>query len=323
MILTVGSCVIDLFLSIQDQTHIKTTGDKIEFLLGDKIPVNITATSLGGNAANVSVGLQRLAAPVSFFTWLGGDIFSKEIRETLGKERIEIIAQQNDDQPSSVSFILDASNDRIIFSHHQVRDHDFNYSDRSLPDFVYLTSCGRNWQKMYKKVLELVKSNGIPLGFTPGSSQLEEKTDIFFEVLQNSKILFVNCQEAKKILDWKSLKWQDAKDILVKIKSLGPQTVSVTDGKNGAYLLDQNNNFYFTKPYLPKNGMKNIVDKTGAGDAYTSGFLTGLLEDKSMEECMKMGSINAYFVMQKIGAQKGLLKRDEMNKAVSENTKHD
>lgn len=312
-VLIVGSSVIDLFLTIEDKSHIKILNSEISIKLGDKIPTGIKKISVGGNGANVSVGLRRLGIDTSFYTFFGSDLFSKEMEETIKKEGVNLIPQRIGDK-SSLSLIFDFDEDRIIFSHHETRDHNFLYPVDNLPDFVYLTSIGDYWQKAYSQVLEFIKKNNIPLGFNPGSHQLKEKTDIMVDAVKNSKLLFVNKEEAIKILDWIGVQKTEIKDILSEYKKLGLQVVSITDGDNGAYALDNEGIFYWIKQFG-----ENGVDKTGAGDAYASGFLAKYLYGGSLSECMKWGPPNAFSVVGKYGAQDGLLTIQEMESVLAEN----
>jgi len=314
-ILIVGSCVTDLFFKIENKDDLIINDDKVCLNPGSKIPIDVTDITIGGDGANISVGLKKLSIDATFYTFFGNDLFSKEIEERLKKEGINLIIK-NGLGKGSLSLILGLKNDRIIFSHREVREHDFEYSN-TLPEYLYLSSIGNHWEKAYGQVLEFVRKNSIPLIFTPGSPQLKIKNDIIYETLKSSKIAFINKAEAQKLLQWKNIPFVDTKDILSQIKELGPETVSVTDGENGAYALDKNNNFYYIKPFG-----ENVVEKTGAGDAYTSGFLANHFMGNNIEESMRWGSINAYFAMQKVGAQNGLLTKEGIEKAVTENEKY-
>lgn len=319
-ILCVGSSVIDLFIKIEDSSCIETINNKIALSLGDKIPVNIEKIALGGNAANVAVGLKRLSQQTILFTYLGNDLFSREIEEGIKKEGIKILTEANPEQKSSLSFIFEMNKDRVIFSHHDRRDYSFSFAEKTLPDFVYLTSIGKEWTNAYGQVLEFARSNNISLCFSPGSNQLEEKNGIFFEVLKNSQMLFVNKDEAIKILQWQNIETgKDIKSLLSSLKYLGPMIVSVTDGENGACVIDKND-IYYKIAAFGKNS--EFVERTGAGDAYASGFLAKYFFDGKVDEAVVWGCLNAYSGMQKMGAQEGLLNTNQMELLISRNTNY-
>lgn len=313
-VLVVGSSVVDLFLEIEDKSHIETNGENISLKLGDKIPVNIKKLTLGGDGANISVGLKRLSVNTTFFTFLGKDLFSREMEETIKKENVELIAEREGEK-SSLSMILDFDTDRIIFSHRELRDHNFCYKEEKLPDFIYLASIGERWENAYEKVLSFAKNNNIPVGFTPGSPQLKQNSNNLINALKSSKIVFLNREEAEKILRFQNISYSnDIKDILLKAKTLGMEILSITDGTDGSYISDNNGNFYFIKSFG-----ENAVERTGAGDAYTSGFLSHYLLGYEIPEGMRRGCFNAHSVVLKTGAQDGLLTKDEMEKFAEEN----
>lgn len=313
-VLVVGSSKIDLFFELENKSSVAVSDKNIALKLGDKIPVGVKKIALGGDGANISVGLKRLGIPTRFYTFLGNDFFSKEMEETIKKEEVDLIVRKNGDK-SSLSLIFCLNSDRIIFTSHEVRDHKFLYEADKLPDFIYLTSVGDQWQDFYKQVLNFCKQYKIPLGFTPGSVQLKEKSGILFDVFKSSKIVFLNVDEAKKILDFQNIPHtEDIKDILGKMKLMGIETVSLTNGLEGSWAIDSSNKFYFIRSFGQK-----APEITGAGDAYTSGFLSFYLQGLETKECMRRGALNAGSVVSKIGAQEGLLSKEEMERISSEN----
>lgn len=316
-VLVIGSSVIDLFLEIKDPGKFAIAGPTVAFKLGDKIPTDIKRIALGGNGANVSVGLKRLGINSIFYTYFGDDLFSKEMEENLKKEAIDLIATHYPNQKGSISFVLHAGSDRIIFSHHETHDHRFSFPREILPDFIYLTSTGETWEKAYQEIFEFANKNSLPVFFSPGSSQLEHKTDIVNKILHSSYGIFVNKEEAEKLLEWENLGRNSMNEILTSLKSFGIKIISVTDGLNGAFAQGPDGNYKIDAP----GKAAPVVEKTGAGDAYASGFLAGFIKGGKTPVCMKSGALNAFSVMQKIGAQEGLLNKRQMENFLSEKTK--
>jgi len=312
-ILVVGSSLIDLFLKVENTGHVEVEGGKALFDLGDKVPVGIKKLGLGGNGANVSVGLVRLGAQTTFYTYLGTDVLSKEIQETLEREKVRILCQKNDSgENTPLSVILDFNSDRIVFSNHPKKNHDFEHGEGNY-DFVYLTSIGDVWEGVYKKVMDFARARNIDLVFSPGSKQMDSINDVFMETLRNCKLLFVNKEEASRILEAKGAMWQDVKDMLSRLRMFGPEIVSVTDGENGAYADDG------VSCYHIKSLKTEGAEKTGVGDAYASGFLGARLLGKDVAECMRWGVLNASSVIKRVGAQEGLLREDEIKDLLEQN----
>ena len=134
------------------------------------------------------------------------------------------------------------------------------------------------------------------------------------DVLEKTDYLFVNKQEAEEILYGKELelageKENQIKKLLYGLRGLGAKNVVITDGENGSFVYDESNESHHV------GAIKiDVVEKTGAGDAYTAGFLAAMLNDKPVEEAMRWGTLDAASVIQKIGAEEGLLSKVELEK---------
>jgi sugar/nucleoside kinase (ribokinase family) len=305
-VLVVGSTVIDLFLKIKDKDKVRFFDNSISFQLGDKIPVSLFGLSLGGNGANVSVGLSRLGIETAFLTNLYNDALGREIREKIALEKVKIIGETKGGN-TPLSLVFDFEKERIIFTSHGEEKEILDATACASYDFVYLSSFGWGWEEVYSQILDLVKKNKNFLAFSPGTTQIEKAGDVFWQVVSVSNIIFVNKEEAKSILKKRGIDSSDIKDLLLNLKSLGPSVVSVTCGEEGAYAADDNSFLFFIPPFG-----KELVEKTGAGDAYSSGFFAAYILGKPVSECMRWGAVDAYYSMQKVGAQDGLLRQDEL-----------
>ena len=100
----------------------------------------------------------------------------------------------------------------------------------------------------------------------------------------------------------------DIKKLLFDIHNLGPKIIAITDGKEGAYLYHENK-FWFM-PIYPDP--KPPINRTGAGDAFSSTFVVAILLGKNPEEALRWGPINSMSVTQQIGARAGLLSREKL-----------
>lgn len=310
--LVVGSSLIDLFLKPEEE-HITVAGRQVLLTLGDKIPTQIDKLSLGGNGANVSVGLARLGVTTSFYTWLGSDILSSEIENTIKKEGVKLLGEDTRGKNTGLSVIVNFGKDRVIFSHHETANHKFSFKPEENPDIVYLTSIGETWEEAYLKVLELTQNSNIPLSFSPGSKQIENINDVFMQVLSKTTLLFVNKQEADTILKHSGKESGDIKSVLANLALLGPKIISVTDGANGAFAKGADGTTY-SVPAVPN---QDTINKAGAGDAYATGFLAAYLSGQNVQAGMNWGAQNAASVMTKVGAQDGLLTLGEMEKTLN------
>lgn len=313
-IVGVGNAVIDAFLSIDEATeHCRFDQNTSELCLkyGEKIPVNDCRFLTGGNACNVVVGLSRLGLKTSFAVELGDDYFAEKIINDLKKEKVDLtFLKQITGRETSISIAINFKEDKVIFTNHVLREHDL-ILDGAKTNWVFLSSIGKEWQKAYQNTLDFVKNSSVKLVFNPGSQQIKEGMGSFNEIVKSSEIIFVNKQEAQHLISDENE--NEIKNLLLKVKNLGAKIVIITDADNGSFVINENNK-------ISKIGIfpANVVQKTGAGDAYTSGFLGAMILGLPVIEAMRWGSVNAAGVIQKIGAQTGLLTREEIEAKLKE-----
>lgn len=305
-IVAVGGATVDLFLLIDPQNpHVKFNSDSNELLihLGDKVVLENSKLTVGGNANNVAVGLKRFGINSSLMAEIGNDEFADGIIDNLEKEGIDKSLIEKGRSPSSFSVILNFNNDRTIFTRKTEKEHNFNFSGLKT-EWIYLTSLGTKWEEVYRKVGDYVRKEGVRLAFNPGPSQLDRGIDSFSYLLPLTEVLIVNKDEGEEIIGKKEL---SIKDLLFELKKLGPRIVVVTDGLNGSFSIDEKANIVSQDAIKVKE-----ISATGAGDAYSSGFLAGLMHNKNIKEAMFWGTKNAASVVKLIGAQTGLLRREEI-----------
>lgn len=308
-IVCVGSAKIDIFLSIlQENSYVHLNKDTQELCVayGQKIPVDTCSLQLGGNACNVAVGLSKLQIKTAVMAELGKDEFSQKIINGLKSENVSTdFLLQNSDNPSSFSVIVSFQKERTILGQHSKREHNFSFENISTRS-IYLTSLGLEWKNTYQKALEFSRRTNALLAFNPGTPQLKEGLEGIKEVLMATTILFINKEEAEQILNIKDQK-SNINGLLNGLQRLGPKIVVITDGENGSYAINEKSEF-FSQPIIPTQ----IVEKTGAGDAYASGFLAATILNFPMQTAMKWGTLNASATMGALGAQNGLLSKTEM-----------
>lgn len=323
-ILCIGDSVIDIFLIIpQNNPHfgLDKEKNKLTISFGEKINVEKYVLETGGNATNTAVGLSRLGLNSGICAEIGKDEFSQKILSKLVKERIDTnLVLQTETEKTSFSVVINYNAERTIFSEHVKRNHDFVFENIDTK-FVYLTSLGAVWENAYENALTFVKNNNLKLAFNPGTLQLEKRDNLVFDVVEKTDFLFLNKEEAEELLYGKVLNVQDGKNresiikkMLFGLKGLGAKNIIITDSNNGSYVYDEKNIFY-------KLGIldSEIVEKTGAGDSYTAGFLGAIINNLSTQDAMVWGSVNASSVVEKIGAQEGLLTKTELLEKIKEN----
>jgi ribokinase len=125
------------------------------------------------------------------------------------------------------------------------------------------------------------------------------------DIYARANIFFCNVEEAERILGLNTL---GTAELLKRMRALGPEIVVITDGPNGAYAFDGTNT-YFQKPYPDP---KPPMERTGAGDAFSSTVTAALGLGFDLQTALKWGAVNSMSVVQDVGAQRGLLSREKI-----------
>ncbi len=321
-VLAIGNALIDSFLSIEEgNAHCHVDAEKGEFCMtaGAKIPLADAKFELGGNACNVSVGLARLGLRSALVAEIGTDAFAHTIKTALHAEGVDLSHLLATESTSSFAVGIELKGERTLFVHHVPRKHAFDF-DSMQTEWVYLSSMGDNWRHVYREVPAFIKRSGAKLAFNPGTRQIEAGHEAIEPALSVTDILFLNKEEAELVIsgheqNTQELHAQENKEFILslakKLQTFGPKTIVITDGKFGSYVLTPSGDF-FHEPILHAK----VVEKTGAGDSFATGFLAATIAGHDTKTAMQWGSINASSVIGHIGAQPGLLTKEQLEKKV-------
>lgn len=309
-IVSLGPARMDAFVQLPDEEVNEVCSiDKkrcmIELGFGDKIPVKSIEFAAGGNTANNAVGLTRLGHRVAMVATMGDGWTEKQALEILRQEGVNIdnISQQ----PGKFGFgvIIGYQGERTILSYYPEMDCDFSLKDMSLTSkWVYLTTAGQNYDCFYEDAVAWVKKTGARVAFNPGSRQIKDGVEKLAYAYRVTEILFVNREEGEKLVGQEP--GADIKQVMNELHKLGPKTVIVTDGPDGTYLFDGVK--FWHMPIVPAP----VVERTGAGDAFGSGFLGAVLAGRDLREALRWGTVNSASVLGFVGPQGGLLTQEQM-----------
>lgn len=322
-LIAVGNVKVDILFSFyQDSSkwRLMPRTKEVALRLGEKIAVDQTDYTMGGNAHNVSVGLSRLGYSVALMAELGDDAFADDVERNLMAEGVSgKLVVRTMGSRTSVGVIMNMGvDDRTLLSQHVARNHPFSFEGVATR-LLYLTSIGNAWEHVYQKTLDFALANKVPIAFNPGTLQLREQPEVFWNVLKHTHILCVNKEEAVKILEGAkskllkaaSKKEPSVEEMMEAIAELGPKIVILTDGKEGSHARAEDGRV-FHQETIPAVA----VERTGAGDSFMAGVMGAALAGKSLQEAMLWGTRNAAAVVGKIGAQEGLLNLKQMESNV-------
>lgn len=310
-LLTIGDNSIDLYMKVDGASVIPedTTKEnpKICFYHGSKVHVNAFKSSIAGNACHVSAGCKNLGLSVAMYSELGDDTnadrFISEFKER-GISTDYII--KNKGTPTNVHAVIVFGEERTIFDYHEPRT--YKLYDWPTPKWIYYSSLSKGFEKFQGELVSYLKKNpNIGVGFNPGTLQLLAGLESLRDFLSVTHVLIVNVQEAQSLL---STKETDLMELHKMLNALGPKLSVITDSKKGSSAFDGNE---LVKVGIYGDG-SGVVDKTGAGDAYSSGLISGLFYKKPLKTAMQWGMINSSYVVKEIGGIHGLRTLEEMEK---------
>ncbi len=305
--ITIGGAVRDFTFYIEP---IKGKSKLICFLPGTKINIKETYFTHGGGACNVAVGLANFGLKVAVITCVGNDLSGQNIIKGLKEKGVETKFIQIDRKlHTGVSAIIQPKGgERTIFTYRGANDNLFIMETDELKktNWIYLASLSGNWEKIINKISELKSKNKeLKIAWNPGLIQLQAGKKKLVKFLRQTEVLILNKTEAA-LLTAKSEK--RIQELLKSVYQLGPKIIAITCGKEGAYVMDKNKILY-QPAYLVKR-----VDTTGAGDAFSSGFLSGLVLFENLKKALKLGIFNSAGVLTKVGAQEGLLTKKDLKR---------
>lgn len=308
--LAIGDIATDAFIRLQ-QAHVVDVVNHVDkeicFSFGDKIPYEfVKVVRAVGNAGNAAVSAARLGLSSSIITNIGKDRDGKECLTELKKNGVATkYVRSHKNISTNYHYVLWYGTERTILVKHQ--QFPYTLADiKNEPSWIYLTSLGEHSLDFHAEIIKyLDEHRNIKLAFQPGTYQIKFSKEALAGIYKRTTIFFCNTEEARRILkDEKS----DIVAMTHEIHALGPQTVVITDGTNGAYILD-NEAAYFM-PIYPDN--KPPYERTGAGDAFSSTVTAALALGKTLQEALLWGPINSMSVVQYIGAQGGLLSQERI-----------
>lgn len=309
--LAIGDIVTDAFIQLQDarvSCDINDDNCTISMRFGDKIPYkDVEIVKAVGNSPNAAVSASRLGLETAIITHVGNDENGKECIETLKENGVKTdLVQTQDGFKTNYHYVLSFEAERTILIKHA----NFNYSidvlnETEPPEWIYLSSLAENSLEYQQDIGKYVKENEVKLAFQPGTFQISLGVEKLKDIYEASYVFFCNKEEAQRILN---IQERDIKNLLLGIKKLGPKIVVITDGPEGAYTFDGQEMLYI--PMYPDPAPP--VERTGAGDSFSSTFTTALALGLPVEQALMWGPINSMNVVQYIGAQKGLLTRKKL-----------
>jgi len=316
-IITFGSATRDIYLRSKKFSPIFSkdfpTGKVIQLGFGSKIEMTDISFSTGGGGANAAVTFASLGLKVAYCGKIGNDYFGGLIIKELKNLKIDTaLVSRTGKKSTNVSVILSyPDRDKTILVYRGAADL-FKIKDIPLDKiknakWFYLAPFSGKLANLTEDLVSLAKRNKIMVAMNPGYNQLTLSKKTLERILKKIDILILNQEEASLLT---GIAYRKEKAIFRKIDELVPGICVMTKGREGVIVSDGE--------YLYKAAALKIklVDTTGAGDSFNSGFLSSFIKTKDISSAIQLGLANAAACLQKLGAKEGLLHRGQSYKKV-------
>ncbi len=313
-ILAIGDITIDAFITLAaGSAHIEhSERGKVQICMnfGDKIPYeDVEIIYAVGNSPNAAVAAARLGLRSALLTNLGVDENGDRCVASLETNGVETrFLRRHQNIPTNYHYVLRYEEERTILIKHEVYPY-------ALPDplpeprWVYLSSLGENSLEHHHEIAAwLADRPEVKLALQPGTFQIKLGIDALRDLYERAELFFCNKQEAQRILaipDEESIH-----ALLLALRTRGPKIPVITDGPRGAWALDGERVLHV--PMYPDPSPP--VDRTGAGDSFASTVVSALALGFELPEALRWGPVNSMSVVQKVGAQAGLLTREALER---------
>lgn len=301
--LSIGAAVQDVFLSHSDEFKPVVENPEESFMqltMGGKADVNKVNFSTGGGAMNAATTFARQGHETIFIGKIGHDPAGEAVLADLDKESInaEHMAYSKKYNTGYSVILLAPNGERSILTYRGASTHyrvvNFEHVKNLEADWLFLSTLSGNFEVL-EYLVETAHKKGMKIAFNPGKKELAD-AERLHNLLDKLTILNANKEEMQLLFEGET-----SVDLARAAAGTVPYVV-VTDGPKGAVACDGEK--------IVKAGMYEdvpVTDRTGAGDAFISGFTVKISEGGSLEDALTFGSANSTSVVGQIGAKSGIL----------------
>jgi sugar/nucleoside kinase (ribokinase family) len=327
-VLTIGTATRDVFLRsplfkvVNDPRHLRRlgfpTGEAQCFALGAKIQVEAPVLAVGGGAANASVTFARQGLKTGAIVGIGKDANGAAALAELREEKIKMFPIYDPRQMTGYSVILLSPDGERTILHYRGASRRVKGAEpvfkKIRTKWVYISPGGIPFQAMLK-IVRHFRGSGAKIAINPSNEYLKLGAGRLAPLLSSLDMILLDREEAAYLT---GISYRDEAGIFRKFDRLVKGLAVMTDGPRGVKVSDGR--------YIYHAGVfkeKRIADRTGAGDAFGSGFVAGLIHrgkrkekrggftEEDIRYAIRLGSANATSVVEKVGAQTGILRRTE------------
>lgn len=309
-VITIGTATRDAFVRSRDfkikSSPVFLTGESLCLPLGEKIDVEDIIFTTGGGATNAAVTFGRQGLNTACICKVGNDVSGKEVLQNLKQEGVatNFVIEDNNNKTAYSILLLSPNGERTILVYRGASDH-FKGSDFNLRTLNarWFYIAGSVPIEVLNLILNKAKETNTKVAYNPSKSEIKNGLNGLGEVLKKLDVLLINRAEGAYLT---GIDYKKEDKIFKKLDDHVNGIVVLTDGNRGALISDGKSIF---ESGIFKN--QSVIDRTGAGDAFGSGFVAGLIERNDIQYAVRLASANATGVVEKVGAKDGILTKNQ------------
>ena len=303
-VITFGSATKDIFIKTDKLLVGDFKKDHIEkeilLPLGHKLDIKEIHFCFGGGGTNTAATFVAQGLETAYCGILSQDVEGKAILADLKERGIKTnLVSVNSKEPTNTSIVISLPEGRTILAYKGASS---DLSKNQIPwqkvkntNWFYLAPLYKKSSKIFGDLVNFAKNNKIKVMANPGNCQLNLPSKILYSILKKIDILILNQEEGQALVKNNKLKGER---LVEEIKKIFFNILVLTDGKNRVLVSDEKQLF----SVLPLK--IKVLDSTGAGDAFGSGFLAGYIKHKGdINKAIKLAIKNSASCIKKWGAR--------------------
>ena len=254
----------------------------------------------GGSAANTIIGLSRLGCSTSLIGKIAEDEDGDLIEYNLAVNGVytnNLIYSENGSTGKCLGFV-DSEGERCLYIdpgvNDEIRIDEINPLNIMRCKIMHYTSFVGDSFKTQIELLDKLSKECI-LSFDPGMLYVQKGFDELKPILDRTDILLINESELRLLCNNNE---SSLKELAIGFLDLGIETVVVKQGSKGVFAMNDN------QTCEVESFECDVVDTTGAGDSFNSGFLYSYLKGYDLEKSCKIGNWVASKAIEGFGMEK-------------------
>ncbi|MFH0874577.1 MAG: carbohydrate kinase family protein [archaeon] len=306
-VITIGSATVDVFayaeselIKIKSEHH---TEELIAYPMGSKILIKHLEFFTGGGGTNTACCLAKLGHKVGYIGKIGNEENSNLVLSDLKKYGVVFLGAREKGVCGYSVILMGQTHDRSILAYKGLNNN-LLFNELKLnklkTKWFYFSAMMEESFTTLELLTEFAIKNNIKIAFNPSNYLAKKGSDYLKNIISKTELLVLNKEEAELLVGAGDFPY-----LIKKLQLLGPKIVVVTDGRHGAYTSN--------KKILYKIVPSSIkpLETTGAGDCFAASFLSGIIKQNPVEECLRVAQANAESVIQYYGAKNKLLSNME------------